>query len=250
MTIQQKLIPQTNTDAQRQLFTQIKELNNYFWQRVTAVQLDSSSLHTGLYYDIIRDFDTAYKQLNQKFREIFFAENANKTNINLYNRTFNKHKMIDMLKIKHPEYIITELNGFTKFQFNVQILCNLFKEQLCMMFAQYGAKLNYLQFLISYTKCINEYFIATDVDWAAAQQMLVDFYTNVDFSEISTGAAFYGVKIRTRKSGLKYQSKTSALDIQVREMLNQGMKRKDITKSLNISEKTLYNMIKNNPYLQ
>lgn len=246
MLLKDKLIPQTNNDAQRQLFTQIKELNNYFWKRVTAVQLDSTTIHTGLYYDIIRDFDTAYKQLNQKFRETFFGENANKTNINLYNRTFNKIKMIDMLRNKHPEYITTELNGFVKFQFNIQILCNLFKEQLCMMFAQYGNKLHYLQFLISFTKCINEYFIVSDVDWAAAQQLLVDFYSNVDFSEISTGAAFYGVKIRTRKSGLKYNSKTSDLDLQIREMLNQGMNKKQIASELKISRTTLYSMIKNN----
>lgn len=248
MKLIDKIQPITNNDAQRHLFTQIKELNNSFWKRMTAVQLDPE--HHNIYFDVIRDFETNYKSLNKQFRSIFFDCASAQTNVNLYTRAYNNRKMIDMLRMRHPEYITTDLNGFTKFMFNIQIVSELFKEQLYMMFAQYGKRFHYLQFLISYTKCLIEYFIADDVDWAVAQTLLLEFYQNVDYDELLAGAGFYGVAVRTRKSGLKYNTKTSNIDTQIRIMLDSGMKRKDIAKELNISDKTLYNKIKNNLYLQ
>lgn len=241
MKLNEKIIPVATTDTQRQLFALINETIKSFWQRMTAVQLDGN--HLNLYYDIIRDFETAYKSINPQFRAIFCAENSAKTNVNLYSRSFNNHKMIDMLRSRHPEYITQIVNGFTKFQFNVVILAELFREQLRMMIAQYGTKFHYLQFLISFTKCVIEYFNATEVDWAAAMSLADEFYKNVSYEEIAEGAGFYGVSVRTRKSGLKYQTKTSDMELKVLELINQGKNKKDIAKEMNIGRTTLYRII-------
>ena len=53
-------------------------------------------------------------------------------------------------------------------------------------------------------------------------------------------------KMKKRKSGMKYQCRTSKMTNEVREMLNQGMTKTEIAKSLKISRPTLYSIIKNN----
>lgn len=252
MNIKTRFQPTTKTDLQRDLFSKINTAVETFWQTVLHIYNENSTTSKLSYYiQAVKVFNASYPDYNSQFRVVFLESALNKTNVNLYTRSYNKINMIDMLRNRHPEYKTANDNGFIKFQYNWLILTEMFKEQLYMMLAQYGNSLNYLQILVSYTKLTIEHFNITEVNWPEALDLFKYIILTVEVDEIITGAKFYGNKrSRTRRPGLNYNSKSDRLVMQVFEMQQRGCSKKEIYETLGISRRTLYNMISKNVILQ
>lgn len=253
MLLTNKLTNATKNDAQSSLFSEIRQTFETTLRRLKNIYLDDEINKYARYIDVTDEFEQLYKLYNIRFRTIFFTETSDKnTSVNLYNKAFNKINYVDVVKKAHPEYELSTVNKyFTKFEYRFDVFWNLYKENLTLLYARHGNQVHFLQIIISYVKVIIENFDINKVNWQEVGDYVNKMMDEFDDIEIRNNVTTYGEKpARQRKSGMKYMSKTKNREFEVKEMLDSGMKKKDIAAKLNISRMTLDRMIKNNPFLQ
>lgn len=254
MLLIKKLQNATHNDAQSYLFREIRQLFTSTLTQLNDVYVDNRIINkNSMYIDIINEFEKLYKVLNPRFRNLFFSDTSeNNTSINLYTKSYNKRNYIDVVKTAHPEFEFSEVNKYyIKFNYDFMTFWELYKENLTLLYAKHGNNVHYLQIIISYIKVVIENFYLNKVNWQQILNNFNDMINNFDDNEIRYNVISYGKKpARQRKCGIKYNSKTKSMDFEVREMLNAGIKKKDIAAKLKISRMTLDRMIKNNPFLQ
>lgn len=255
MLLINKLNNATRNDAQSSLFREINQLFTSTLTQLKDVYLDADMNKYSRYIIITEQFNNLYKIANARFRNLFFdGTSENNTSVNLYNKTFNRVSYVDVVKTAHPEYKFDEVNKYyIKFEYDICTFWELFKENLTLLYAKYGNKVHYLQIIMTYLKVIIDNFHINKVNWHEIATSFTEIINTYDDEEIRYNVMTYGTKpVRQRKKGIKYNSKTKtkSLDFQVKELLDAGVKKKDICKQLGVGKTTLFRMIKNNPYLQ
>lgn len=247
MLIKERVAKATSNDAQRQIFAEIKSLIETTLIQMQQIYIDDDINKHHRYIDVSDYFEARYRDLNQRFREVFCKKSTQITTYNLYYKTYNKMTYYNVVQESKPELKVTTVNKFyLKFDYNFQTLWALIKENLILLYAKEGSALNYLQIIVSFVKVTLDCFKLQEVNWSEVHAFFCHFHSEYDDIEIIDSVTKYGSNpVRKRKSGVKYTSKCINLDYIVRDMIDDGMKKTAICKELKISRQSLYNIMKN-----
>lgn len=171
--------------------------------------------------------------------------NTKNSAVSLYNKQYNKRSMLEQLLSVHPEYQVAQVNRYQKLKYHREILTEVLKEQIHLMYAIYGNNLSNLQIQSSISKVMIDYFTPGDVNWEEAFVIVGKFMQEYDFQCIRIGAQYYGAKpTKIRNAGMTYKTKNTGAEYSIKMLLDQGMKKAQICRELNIPERTLYRIIK------
>lgn len=246
MILFNKAVKAATNDVQRQMFTEIKTVINNTLDSFVKVQQEECLNKYTKYIDISNNFDELYKNMNGRFRNIFFGKSDKITTVNLYYKTYNKITYFREIENQHPEFEPITVNKFyTKFKYSVDALWALVKENLTLLYAKEGNNVNYCQIIVSYLKVVIECFNLQNVNWIEVKELFRQVITEFDDDELRADVIKYGTQpLRKRKSGLVYNTKSKTLDYIIKDMVDSGMKKTEICKELNIGKTTLFRIIK------
>lgn len=232
---------------EQQLNTSIINTVNSFINHMNKLYNDPNITNKSYrYISAIEQFNNYYKDFNKKFRKLYGKINDN---VHLFNKAYNKHSLVDMVKNKFPNHPTKECNKcYIKFAYTDEIVVALLREHLSLMYAKYKDELKYYQIAIGFVKVIIEYLEPNEVIWNQVFIVMNDYYITLQYEEIQSLSEYYGVKIHQRKSNLKYKTKHTELIDDIFRLLSEGMKKKDVCKILNINERTLYRLINGDKY--
>lgn len=253
MILKNKLVGASKNDTQRNLFREIEMMFTSTLQQMVNIYNDNSNNNKySRYITVSEQFESLYNVLNCRFRNVFFDSGSSNTSVNLYNKAYNKRNYITVVMSAHPEYKVTAVNKYyMKFEYSFSTLWDLYRENLTLLYAKHGNQTHYLQIIISYIKVILDNFNLHQVNWNDVVSVYQQIINEFDDDEIRQDVVSYGEKpVRQRKSGLVYNSKNKNLVFEIKRLMDTGMKKKDICTQLGIGRTSLYEMIKNNPYLQ
>lgn len=243
-SIQETYQPMAEPDAQMTLYTNIKKMNNSFWETMTNIQNSKDGMSKApRYYAAERLFSHSYAVYNKEYRELFHG--TQNSSVGLFNKQFNKRSMLEQLTSVHADYQVVTVNKYHKLKYHYTILGEVLKEQMALMYAIYGNTLTKMQVDTSISKVMIEYFNAGDVDWVQAAEVVRQFLSSYDVQDMVFGSQFYGVKPeKNRPTNLKYKTKNTGTEYTIKMLLDQGMKKAEICRELNMPRRTLYNIIK------
>lgn len=243
-SIQETFQPKADNDAQRELFRNVMNMNNSFWNSILEIfKVNDGLSKLPRYYNIERIFSNTYNVLTKQYRELYHQ--TKNSAVGLYNKQFNKKTMLEQLLSVHPEYQVVKVNNYQKLRYHINVLGEVLKEQLNLMYAIYGNNLSKLQIQTSITKVMIDYFQPGDVNWVEASDVVRQFLSQYDVEDMAFGAQFYGTKpVKKRNTGMKYTTKNSGAEYTIKMLLDQGMKKTQICRELNMPRQTLYDIIK------
>lgn len=235
--------PKADTDAQRELFRNVMSMNNSFWNTMAEIYKTNDSDKSLRYYACERNFNNNYNVYTKQYRELY--HHTTHSAVGLYNKQFNKKSMLDQLLTVHSDYQVVEVNRYKKLRYNYLRFWELMKEQMNLMFAIYGTALTILQIQTSISKLMIDYFMPDDVNWLEAADVVNQFMTTANtYENMVYGAQFYGTKpVKHRNTGMTYKTKNTGVEYTVKMLLDQGLKKTEICRELNMPRRTLYNII-------
>ena len=243
-SINETFQPKADSDAQKELFKNVMTMNNAFWSAMIEIyKADDGYSKSPRYFAIERQFNNSYNVYTKQYRELY--HNTKNSATGLFNKQFNKRTMLDQLLSVHPEYQVVKVNNYQKLRYHINVLGEVFKEQMNLMYAIYGNSLTKLQIQTSITKIMIDYFQPGDINWVEASDVVRQFLNGYDVQDMVFGAQFYGPKAtKTRNTGMTYKTKNTGLEYSIKMLLDQGMSKTDICRELDMPRRTLYNIIK------